>query len=133
MSTAVPYDFSEASRAIAGAKRRQEDAEQQLRQAWKDYAAAERAYRSALAQEILRLKADGVAWSSTQDLARGEKKVADLKYTRDVSEGVREAAAQASFRHTADRRELEQLIDWSMRTAPLGQYEQPARVHGIAA
>lgn len=119
-----PYDFGGAKAAIERAARSQKDAEQNLRDAYTKYAAAERAYRLALAEEIIRLKADGVAWSSTADLARGDKHVADLRYARDVSEGVKEAAAQVAFRHAADRRELEQLVSWSMRVAPDGQYEQ---------
>lgn len=122
MTTARPYDFGEAKAAIERAARSQRDAEGALRDAYKKYAAAERAYRLALAEEIIRLKAEGVAWSSTADIARGDKRVADLRYDRDVAEGVKEAAAQVAFRHTADRRELEQLVTWSMRVSPDGQY-----------
>lgn len=117
-----PYSFADAKAAIERASRSQKDAEQALRDAYSKYAAAERAYRQALAEEILRLKAEGVAWSSTSDLARGTKHVADLRYHRDVADGVKEAAAQVAFRHAADRRELEQLVTWSMRVAPDGQY-----------
>jgi hypothetical protein len=121
---ARPYDFGEAKAAIERAARSQKDAEQHLRDAYTKYAAAERAYRLALAEEIVKLKAEGVAWSSTADLARGDKRVADLRYARDIAEGVREAAAQVAFRHAADRRELEQLIDWSKRVSPDGQYTE---------
>jgi hypothetical protein len=38
------------------------------------------------------------------DLARGDSRVAGLKYERDVAEGVREAAGQAVWRATADRK-----------------------------
>ena len=123
--TVQPYDYGEAKAAIERASRAQMAAEEQLRQAYRDFAARERAYRLALAQEIVKLKAEGVAWSSTSDLARGEKHVADLRYHRDVADGVREAAAQSAFRHTADRRELEQLIAWSMKVSPDGQWDQP--------
>jgi hypothetical protein len=40
-----------------------------------------------------------------QDLAKGDKHVADLRFKRDVAEGIREAAVSALWRHTADRRE----------------------------
>lgn len=124
MSIVQPYDFAEARTAIRQAAENQRGAEDRLRDAWREWGAKERAYRQALAEEILRLKSNGVAWSSTADLARGAAHVSDLRYERDVAEGVREAAAQASFRHTADRRELEQLVNWSMKVAPDGQYEQ---------
>lgn len=48
-------------------------------------ATAERDYKIALRQEILRLHmADGVAWTSCTELAHGEEKVADLRYKRDL-------------------------------------------------
>jgi hypothetical protein len=119
-----PYDYEGAKRAVEDASRMQLASETALKGAWAEYATKERAYRLALALKITELKAGGVAWSSTADLARGDKDVADLKYHRDVAEGVREAMAQAVFRHTANRRELEQLIAWSMRVAPDGQFEE---------
>lgn len=113
--TAVPYDFSEAKAAIERASVAQKNSEEAVRQAFKDYGAKERAYRLALAQEIVRLRADGQPVTVVQDLAKGNKHVADLRYARDVAEGVKEAAVAAQWRHTADRRELEQLVDWSQR------------------
>jgi hypothetical protein len=68
-------------------------------------------------QAITRLKADGVAITVAQDLARGDKHVASLRFKRDLAEGLRDAAAQSIWRHTADRRELEQFLDWSKRAA----------------
>jgi hypothetical protein len=115
VSTTLPYDYGGAKTAVERASRAQLDTEQQLRDAYKAYAAAERAYRQALAEEILKLRAGGTAITIAQDLARGEAHVSDLRYARDVADGVREAARQAAFRHAADRRELEQLIDWSRR------------------
>lgn len=127
-----PYSFGEAKAAIERAARSQRDSEQAMRDAFKTYAAAERAYRLALAEEIVKLHAEGVAWSSTNDLARGDKRVADLRYSRDVADGVKEAAAQVAFRHAADRRELEQLVSWSMRVAPDGQFDQSAVLRNAA-
>lgn len=118
-----PYGYADAKAAIERATRAQVAAEQAERDAYASFATAERAYRMALAQEITKLHAEGVAWSSTADLARGEKHVADLRYSRDVAEGVKAAAQSARFRHTANRRELEQLVQWSMRVSPDGQHE----------
>lgn len=128
---AHPYSFGEAKAAIERASRAQKDSEQTLRDTYANYAAAERAYRQALAEEIVKLHAEGVAWSSTSDLARGDKRVADLRYARDVAEGMKDAASQVAFRHAADRRELEQLVDWSRRVAPDGQYT-PADIRRAA-
>lgn len=116
-----PYDFDEARSAINTAKAQQAAAEAQIKQAFRDYGAAERAYRMALAVEIVKLRAESTPATVCQDLAKGMPKVADLRYKRDVAEGVKEAALSAIWRHTADRRELEQLVSWSMRVAPDGQ------------
>lgn len=120
---ADPYDFTGAKGAIERASVAQKNAEQAIRDAFADYGAKERAYRIALAQKITELRAEGIAITIAQDLAKGEKRVADLRYARDVAEGVREAAKSAVFRHTADRRELEQLVGWSVRVAADGQME----------
>jgi hypothetical protein len=48
-------------------------------------------------------------------LAKGDQSIADLRYERDVALGVREAARQAVYRHSANRRDLEELVDWSKR------------------
>ena len=49
------------------------------------------------------------------DLARGDDKVARLRRERDVAEGVKEAANQASWRRAADRKDIGRLIEWSAR------------------
>lgn len=118
-----PYDFAQAREAVTLASQNMKNAEQFMRQAFEDSANAERAYRVALAKKIVELHAGGAAWTVCQDLARGDKTVADLRYARDVAEGVKEAAQNAVWRHTADRKDLGKLVDWSMRVAPDGQHE----------
>lgn len=128
---AEPFDFAQARDAINVAKAAQRAAQTAARnefiRAKTAYANAEQTYRIALAQEITRLKGDGVAWTTCGDLARGEKRVAHLRYLRDIADGVREAALQAmkevGFTHAADRRELEQLVEWSRRVD--GQVPEP--------
>ena len=119
-----PYDFGGAKRAHARASRDQTAAADFRVKATEDYAKAERAYREALAAEIVRQHAEGAAWTTAQDLARGTKAVAELKQARDIAEGVKDAAEQLAWKASADRRGLEQLVDWSMRVAPDGQHEQ---------
>lgn len=123
--TNTPFDFSEAKNAINTAKSQQAMAELHVRCAYRDYGDAERAYRKALAIRILELKAEGVAATLCLDLAKGDKQIADLRYKRDVQEGVREAAKASVWRHTADRRELEQLVEWSMRRDLAEGYGEP--------
>lgn len=110
-----PYEFDEAREASEGASKIQRQAEQFVIDTTKRHANAERAYRKALADKILALKAEGVAITACGDIARGDPAIADLKYARDVAEGVKEAARQAVWRATADRKDEGRFIDWSMR------------------
>lgn len=122
-----PYDFAQARAAITTASENMKNSEAFTRKAFEDAANAERAYRVALAQKIVELHAGGSAWTVCQDLARGDRSVADLRYRRDVAEGVKEAAQSATWRHTADRKDLSKLVDWSMRVGVTGQYEEMPR------
>lgn len=124
-----PYTFDEAKAASEHAANVQRQAEQFVIDATKRYANAERTYRKALAEKILELKADGMAITACGDVARGEPAIADLKFARDVAEGVREAASQAVWRATADRKDEGRFIDWSMRrelAEGYGQVPEPA-------
>jgi hypothetical protein len=110
-----PWDFDrarEAAHAASVAQRRQED---WIKDAYRDFAQKEEKYRVALAKKITELHADGIAWSSTADLARGDKDVARLKLHRDVAEGVVEAAKQAGWRASKDRDDVHAFIGWSQR------------------
>lgn len=124
-----PYDFAEARAKVDEASRAMKAAEQARRDASRALADAERAYRVALARKIVEVHAEGAAWTVAQDLARGDKQVADLRYLRDVAKGVLDAAETVAWRHTADRKDLAALIAWSMRVAPDGQSEP---THGYA-
>ncbi len=62
-----------------------------------DKAKAEQEYRIALQQEMLRLKASGIAVTGIGDLARGETRVAGLKANRDISETLYETAKQQIY------------------------------------
>lgn len=112
---AHPFDEQDARDAERLASSLQAGGEQALRDAFAAAAAAERAYRKALADAITRYHAAGSAWTACGDLARGDALVADLRYERDVAEGVKEAAIQSAWRLSADRRALGRLVDWSAR------------------
>mgnify|MGYP001055860724 CR=1 FL=1 len=60
------------------------------------YADAERAYRIALAGKILEHKAAGHPVTIINDLARGDKAVADLRFQRDVAKEVLKSGRQAA-------------------------------------
>jgi hypothetical protein len=115
MTAHRPYSFAEAQQANDVRSANQKTAEQFLISTTKDYALAERAYREALAKRILELRAEGMAVTACGDVARGDKHVADLKFKRDVADGVREAAAQTAWRASADRKAEQAFIEWSMR------------------
>ncbi len=110
-----PYTFGQAREKVREATRRQEAAEQFRVDVTKDWAEKERAYRIALARRIVEVHAEGAAWTVAPDLARGDRAVADLRYARDVAAGVKDAAESAMWRHTADRRDLGRMVDWSCR------------------
>ena len=110
-----PLDLPDAREAEREASALQRGAEQTLREAFSALAGAERSYRVLLAKRITELHADGVAWTACADLARGDERVAQLRFERDVAAGVREAAIQSSWRYAADRKALGRLIEWSAR------------------
>lgn len=121
------WDFSEGLAASKKGKEGQEAAERDRKEAVELAARAERAYRQALAAEIVRSHAQGAAWTVAQDLARGDKHVAQLRYERDVSVGVKEVAEQRAWRHTADRKDIQEFVTWSRIVAPLGEQREPIR------
>lgn len=121
----APYDFQEARQAAANASRAQERAEQFIREAAKTFALAEEAYRVRLAETIVELHAQGMAWTVCQDVARGQKDVARLRRDRDIAEGVKEAAVQSAWRRSADRRDTERFVEWSMRRELAEGYRPP--------
>ena len=59
------------------------------------YANAKREYAIALAKELFRLKIDGQSVTLITELARGDKTVADLRYKKDVAEGVMKACMES--------------------------------------
>lgn len=120
----APYDFDQATALTRQASATQRATEDLLRSTSESFAKAERDYRVALAKEIVRQHADeGVAWSVAPDLARGTPEVAQLRMLRDVAEGVREATQQQAWRASADRKDLTQLVCWSMRRDLAEGYE----------
>lgn len=133
----APWTFQEATDNCRLAARGQEQAENALREAYRDFARREQAYRQALATEIVRQHAEeGVAWTVAPDLARGDSTVARLRMERDVAEGVKEALQQAVWRHTANRRDASRFADWSARrelAEGYGQTPEPTYSEPIGA
>lgn len=121
-----PWDFEQARAAAQRASMAQQAAEDFVRDAARQFAEAEERYRVALALEIVRQhRDDKVAWTVAPDLARGNVEVARLRRERDIAEGVREAAQQASWRRSADRKDTQSLLSWSMRVSLRDEDPQP--------
>ena len=120
-----PWDFAEARTACRDASSAQAQVEDQLKQAFLDYAIKEERYRKALALKIVEAHADGIAWSTAPDIARGDADVARRRMERDVAEGVKEALMQAAWRRNADRKDAQRFADWSMRRE-LAEFYTPA-------
>ncbi len=134
-STLTPFDLEDAREAVKVAGRVQAQVEDDLRDASRKAAEAERAYRQCLAEEIVKLRADGTAATLARDLARGDKRVASLAFDRDVARGMLDAVGQAAFRRGADRRDLSALILWSQKRDLRDDFEgqrEPSVIGGRA-
>lgn len=118
------WDFEQALTASRRGKEGQEAAEGDRKEAVEVHARAERAYRQALAAKIVEEVAHGAAWTVARDIAKGDKHVAQLQYERNVADGMKDIAEQRAWRHTADRKDIQDLIEWSRIVAPLGEQRE---------
>lgn len=112
-----PLQIEDARNAAFKASEKQREVEDEMREKSRTLAACEQAYRRALAEKILALRTaeDQAAWTTCSDIARGDGHVARLRYERDVAEGVLDAIRQQAFRRGADRKDVDTLLNWSMR------------------
>ena len=115
--TREPMDYVAAVSVHRTEADLQHAAENILSEKHRESAGAEKLYREELAKEITRQRAKGEASTTARDLARGQEHIAKLAYARDVAAGMVDAAQQSIYRHTANRRELLQFIEWSRRAA----------------
>ena len=108
-----PLEIEDARQAAHQASELQRACEDRVKQTSRALAEAERQYRMKMSTRITQLIAQGTAATAAKDIVRGEKPVADLRFKRDVAQGIFEAAKQECFRRGADRRDVHQLITWS--------------------
>jgi len=74
-------------------------------------AKAEMEYRIALRKEVFRLhEEDGVAWTACETLARGNEKVAELRFKRDIRKADYEACYEKILQLKTELRILENEI-----------------------
>lgn len=74
----------------------------------KTFAEAERVYRMELAKEITRLRAEGLQATLISDVARGN--VAELKYNRDLAEGLYRSSVESSKALQAEMSGLQSIL-----------------------
>lgn len=60
----------------------------------KHMASAEREYKVALAHRILELRTEGVPVTIINDLARGDERIAELRFKRDLARSLYETAKE---------------------------------------
>lgn len=105
--------WQEAQEQMAVSAAAQERAEQEVRDCAETAAQAERNYRVALHKRIVQLRGEGTAATACESLAKGEPEIAELRYLRDVADGVLVAAKAALYRRRDDRADTLQLARWS--------------------
>lgn len=111
----LPWEITDARDALANASVQQHDHQDVVREAVKAAARADQLYRVALARRIAELREAGNAATLCDKLARGDEQIAALAYDAAVAEGDREIAIQEGWRLHANRKDTEQLADWSKR------------------
>lgn len=73
----------------------------------KDYAVKERDYKVALSKRLLELRAEGHAVTHLADIARGMEDIADLRFKRDIAEGLVRSAEEGINFYKLKIREME--------------------------
>lgn len=119
----LPWEIEQARDVLAHASTQQHDHQEAIRDAVKRAARADQLYRVARARRTAELRDEGRAAVLCETLARGDENVAGLKYDADVAEGDREIAVQEGWRLHANRKDSQELADWSKR-------RQLAEYHG---
>ena len=73
----------------------------------KDYALKEYKYRTALSKRLVQLRAEGQAVTHLADIARGMEDIAELRFNRDIAEGLVKSAEEGVNFYKLKIRELE--------------------------
>lgn len=128
-----PLEIEDARSAAHQASELQRGVEDRMREAGRELAEAERAYRKRLTERIVQLKAEGVAVTACETIAKGEADVAELRYRRDIKKGMLEAVRQEAYRRGADRADVGRLLDWSMKRDLRVDAEPPQYPRAIGA
>jgi hypothetical protein len=130
----LPWEIQDAREVLAQASRDQHDHQDAIREAVKAAARADQLYRVALANRIAELRRDGNAATLCDKLARGDERIAQLAYDAAAAEGDREIAVQEGWRLHANRKDSQELADWSKRRSlatDFGQVPEPREFENV--
>jgi hypothetical protein len=126
-NTLHPLQIEDAREAAYRASELQKAVEDDLRDAGRELAEAERVYRIKLLTTIKDLHDGlGVGWSSCESMAKGDDDVAKLRKARDDAKFKVEVIQQQAFRRGADRKDVGRLLDWSQARDLRSDAEPPA-------
>lgn len=128
-----PWDFQTAEAHFKAAEQEQRRVESEISVAFRQWARAQRVYAVALARRMFELKAGGMAITACETLAKGDPSIAALRQERDEAEGIKETAKAASWRVNADRKDINEFLNWSKRrdlaeaygTGPEPEFSEP--------
>lgn len=124
MTPRLPWEIRDARDVLAEASTQQHDHQETIKEAVKAAARADQLYRVAVAQKIAELRESGTAATLCEKLARGDERIAGLAYDAAVAEGDREIAIQEGWRLHANRKDSQELADWSKRRDLATDYGQ---------
>lgn len=111
----LPWEIETAREVLAEASRQQHAHQEKIKDAVRDAARSDQLYRVALARRMAELRESGMAASLCKELARGDEAIALLAYEAAITEGNREIAVQEGWRLHANRKDSQELADWSKR------------------
>lgn len=115
MSARLPWEIVEARDVLANASVQQLEHQAVIKDAVKAAARADQLYRVARARKIGELRDAGTAATLCEKLADGDPEIAALKADALVAEGSREVAVHEGWRLHANRKDSQELVDWSKR------------------
>lgn len=111
----LPWDITEARDVLANASTMQHDHQEAIKNAVKAAARADQLYRVARARKTAEFRDAGKAATLCDTLARGDDHVAQLGFEAAIAEGDKEIAIQEGWRLHANRKDSQELADWSKR------------------
>lgn len=117
-----PYDYRQAKAAHMRASVERRQAAMEYTQAIKELGAAERAYRSTLAKEVMLAKGEHGA-TNAEVIAKGSQPVAEARERYVIADGMRYAKLEVLRGCDGDRQGIAQLVKWSqaVATGPWGE------------